>query len=327
MPNFSVKSDEFWCYWLAILTSMSRLSLQTLPTFRAVARLASLRAAAEQLHLTHSAISQQIKVLEEQLGFAVFDRRGRRVVLNAAGAALLRAVESALDQIDDGVRAAAAASGSAQRLRIAVLPSFAQRWLLPRMPAWREQHPSIALELHASLKVIDLQREGYHAGLRQGDGPWRGLDATCLIDSPLIVVAAPELARRLAGSRPADLMHEPLLGDAPRWDRWFALAGERCHVKPVAVFNDMGLLLQAAEQGLGVALGRQLMAADALREGRLVQLSPIALPVEGSASFWLVTPPELKDWPPVVALRAWLQQQLLSSARELDAMVCEPRPG
>src|SRR5690606_21939093 len=115
-------------------TSMSRLPLQTLPAFRAVARLQNLRAAAETLHLTHSAVSQQIKLLEEQLGFPLFDRRGRRVVLNAAGAALQRAVEPALDRLDEGVRAAAATSaGAAVQLRITLLPSFAQRWLLPRM--------------------------------------------------------------------------------------------------------------------------------------------------------------------------------------------------
>ncbi|WP_232834678.1 LysR substrate-binding domain-containing protein [Rhodoferax ferrireducens] len=304
-----------------MLTSMSRIPLQTLPTFRAVARLSNLRAAAEQLHLTHSAISQQMRVLEEQLGFALFDRRGRRVVLNAAGAALLSAVEPALAQIDEGVRAAAlAASGTEQSLRLTALPSFAQHWLLPRMARWREQHPGIVIDLHTSLQVIDLPREGYHAALRQGKGPWQGLAGTCLIDSPLIVVASPTVARRLLGGDPAALMHEPLLGNAQRWNHWFALAGQRCRVKPVAVFNDMGMLLQAAEQGLGVALGRQLLAADALRDGRLVQLSPIALadPDQGADAFWLLHPPELQDWPPLVALRDWLQQELLSSAAQLN---------
>lgn len=300
---------------------MSRIPLQTLPTFRAVARLSNLRAAAEQLHLTHSAISQQMRVLEEQLGFALFDRRGRRVVLNAAGAALLSAVEPALAQIDEGVRAAAlAASGTEQSLRLTALPSFAQHWLLPRMARWREQHPGIVIDLHTSLQVIDLPREGYHAALRQGKGPWQGLAGTCLIDSPLIVVASPTVARRLVGGDPAALMHEPLLGNAQRWNRWFALAGQRCRVKPVAVFNDMGMQLQAAEQGLGVALGRQLLAADALRDGRLVQLSPIALadPDQGADAFWLLHPPELQDWPPLVALRDWLLQELLNSATQLD---------
>jgi len=122
---------------------MSRLPLNTLPAFRTVARLQNLRAAAESLHLTHSAVSQQIRGLEEQLGFALFERRGRRVVLNPAGEALLRSVEPALAQLDDGVQAAAAAaSGSAQRLRLTTLPSFAQRWLLPRMGPLRERSSS-----------------------------------------------------------------------------------------------------------------------------------------------------------------------------------------
>ena len=120
-----------------MLTSMpspSRLPLHVLPTFCAVARLANMRAAAEELHLTHSAVSQQIQLLEEQLGFAVFDRRGRRIALNAAGAALLQSVAPALDQLDDGMRAAAAAAtGAAHRIRVTLLPSFAQRWLLPRI--------------------------------------------------------------------------------------------------------------------------------------------------------------------------------------------------
>jgi LysR family transcriptional regulator, glycine cleavage system transcriptional activator len=115
-----------------MLTSMARLPLHTLPTFRTVAKLANLRAAAEELHLTHSAVSQQIRLLEEQIGFQVFDRRGRRIVLNNAGTALLRAVEPALAQLDEGLRAASVASGGGTHyLRVTSLPSFAQRWVLP----------------------------------------------------------------------------------------------------------------------------------------------------------------------------------------------------
>ena len=151
---------------------MPRLPLNTLTAFRSVAELQNLRAAADVLHLTHSAVSQQIRGLEEQLGFELFERRGRRVVINAAGEALLRSVQAALAQLDDGVQAAAAAaSGSAQRLRVTVLPSFAQRWLLPRMGRWRERHPELAVEIDASPQSVDLQREGFHAGLRQGRGP------------------------------------------------------------------------------------------------------------------------------------------------------------
>ena len=299
---------------------MSRIPLQTLPTFRAVAQLSSLRAAAEQLHLTHSAISQQIRLLEDQLGFTVFDRRGRRVVLNAAGAELLRAVEPALAQLEDGVRSArAVALGTEHRLRLTVLPSFAQHWLLPRMALWRQNHPDITVEVHTSQQVVDLKTQGFHAAFRQGPGPWRGLEGSCMMASPLIVVCSAAMAPRVAHLTPIALSHEPLLGDAPRWERWFAKVGQPCRVNPVAVFNDMGMLVQAAEHGLGIALTRQLVAADALRDGRLVQLSPQALADDGADAFWLLHPPELTDWPPLVAFRDWMWAQLQISAAALCA--------
>jgi LysR family glycine cleavage system transcriptional activator len=297
---------------------MAHLPLQTLPTFRVVARTSNLRAAADELHITHSAVSQQLRLLERQLGFTLFDRRGRRVVLNAAGAALLQSIEPALQQIEDGVRSAAvAASGAGARMRVTLLPSFAQRWLLPRMGDWRERHPDIAIELHASQQVIDLQREGFHAALRQGAGPWRGLAAERLIDSPLVPLASPQAARRLLGQDAAALAHEPLLGGATTWERWFALSGLRVRVNPVAAFNDAGMMLQAAEQNLGIALAREVLAADALRDRRLVRVSSIRLPEEESMSYWLVYPPALREWPPLVALRDWLHDHIERSARAL----------
>jgi LysR family glycine cleavage system transcriptional activator len=298
---------------------MARLPLNTLPAFRAVARLQNLRAAAEELHLTHSAVSQQIKLLEGQLGFDVFDRRGRSVVLNAAGCALQRAVDSALDGLAEGVRAAeAATAGAAQQLRLTVLPSFAQRWLLPRMARWHERHPDIVLEVHSSMQVSDLQREGFHVALRSGIGPWRGLHAEHLADSPLIAVAAPQRARRLAGASPQDIAAEPLLGDAEDWLRWLALAGAKPVAKPVADFNDAGLMLQAAEHDLGIALARELLAADALQDGRLVRLSPTAMDVGAYGNVWFVHAPELADWPPLQALRAWLHDEMALSRRAMQ---------
>ncbi len=301
---------------------MSRIPLQTLPTFRAVATLCNLRAAAEQLHLTHSAISQQIRLLEEQLGFALFDRRGRRVVLNAAGAAFLQAVEPALAQIDEGVRAAALATkGPEQRLRITVLPSFAQHWLMPRMAKWRALYPDIVVELHTTQQIVDLKREGFHAAMRQGKGPYRGLQSSCLLDSPLLVLANPAIAQRLAGSDPGSWIDEPLLGPAERWEDWFALAGHRYKVRPVAMFNDMGVMLQATEQGLGLGLLRQLVAADALREGRLVRMSPLALTDDDGNAFWLVNPPEHAQFAPLLAFRAWLQDELRQASGALELPV------
>lgn len=296
-----------------MLTSMARLPLQTLPAFRAVAKSQNLRAAAETLHLTHSAVSQQIRGLEEQLGFTLFDRRGRRVVLNAAGQALLRSVEPALAQLDEGVQAAAAAaSGAAQRLRVTMLPSFANRWLLPRMARWRERHPELALEIDATPQLVDLQREGFHVALRQGIGPWPGLVSERLFDKPMpfVVVGSATAAARLRDASPEMLAREPLLGDSDVWDAWFAAAGVRTRVVPVANFNDAGLMLQAAEQSLGLAVCRELLAADALVAGRLVQLSPLTIPFEAAYVYHLVYPPALRDWPPLIALREWLREEL-----------------
>ena len=299
---------------------MARIPLQFLPAFVAVAKLQTLRAAADSLHLTHSAVSQQLGELESRIGFALFDRRGRRVYLNAAGEALLRHVGPALAQVDDGVQAAAAASqGAAQGLRVTMLPSFAQRWFLPRLGGWRARHPDIPIEIEASTAIVDLQRDGFHAAIRTGAGPWPGLVMERLHESPtpFIAVAAPAVARRLHEGRPADLAREPLLGDGEVWERWFAAAGVRARATPVASFNDVGLMLQATEQGLGLAVVRELLAAVAQRVGRLARLFDTAVILEGVQSYSFVFPPALRDWPPLLALRAWVREEFDASLATL----------
>jgi LysR family glycine cleavage system transcriptional activator len=213
---------------------------------------------------------------------------------------LLRHVAPALAQVDDGVQAAAAAAaGAVQGLRVTMLPSFAQRWFLPRLGLWRERHPGIAIEIEASANIIDLQRDGFHAAIRTGCGPWPGLVQERLYDTPtpFVAVASPAVAR------------EPMLGDVEVWERWFAAAGVRTRVTPVASFNDVGLMLQAAEQGHGLAVVRELLAADALRDGRLARLFDVSVVLEGVQPYSLVYPPALQDWPPLVALRDWVRHE------------------
>lgn len=299
-----------------------RLPLSTLPAFRAVAELQNLRAAAERLHLTHSAVSQQIKVLETQLGFPLFERSGRGIVLNSAGAALLCSVQGAMALLDEGTMAAsAAASGSEQRLRVSVLPSFAQRWLLPRMARWRERNPGLTLEIETSQQVVDLLRDGFHAALRFGRGPWPGVESETLFDTPLplIVLASPETAAALPDHSPQTLARQPLLGERELWQTWFSAAGLDTPITPVASFNDAGMIMQAAEQGLGITLGRQLLAADALCSGRLVQISPISIEYEQAQTYHLVYRPSLRDWAPLVELKQWLRDELEMSRENLSA--------
>ena len=300
---------------------MTRIQLNFLPTFVAVAQLENLRAAAEALHLTHSAVSQQIGEIENRLGFPLFDRRGRRIHLNAAGQALLRQAAPALAQVEDGVQAAAAAAGATQGLRVTMLPSFAQRWFLPRLGLWRERHPDITIEIEASFNLIDLQRDGFHAAIRTGAGPWPGLLHERLYDTPtpMIAVAAPQAAQRLNKGLPADLAREPLLGEADTWESWFAAAGTRVRPTPVASFNDVGLMLQAAEQGLGLAVVRELLAADALRDGRLARLFDVSLILDRVQPYSLVYPPALRNWPPLIALRDWVRHEFECSLKMLHA--------
>jgi LysR family glycine cleavage system transcriptional activator len=299
---------------------MSRLPLNTLVAFRAVAETQNLRAAADALHLTHSAVSQQIRALEERLGFALFERRGRRVVLNRSGEALLRAVQGALARLDEGVQQArSAAAGDAQDLRVTVLPSFAHRWLLPRLARWRERHSQLALEIEASYRTVDLVREGFHAAVREGRGPWPGLASERLFDQQMIVVGSVAAARRLAGASMEKFAREPLLGEDVAWEDWFAEAGLTITVRPVASFNDAGLMLQAAEQGLGIAISREMLAADALVAGRLVKLSPVTITHPDARPYHFVYPPHLAQWPPLVALREWLTEEIAASQLALRA--------
>lgn len=249
-------------------------------------------------------------------------------MLNSAGQALLRGVQGALALLDDGVQAAAAAAGGeSQRLRVTVLPSFANRWLLPRIGRWREQHPGLPLEIDASVGVVDLQREGFHAAVRQGKGPWPGLQSERLFEQPpIIAVGSPSAARRLLGAQPEALAREPLLGDSDLWKEWFAAAGLRTNVRTVAVFNDAGLMLQAAEQNLGLALSRELLAADALCDGRLVRLSPISIIHAEAQPYHLVYPPGLRDWAPLSAFRSWFFDELECSLKDLRGASVDRAP-
>jgi LysR family glycine cleavage system transcriptional activator len=301
---------------------MSRLPLNFLYTFRSAADTQNFRATATALSLTHSAVSQQIKHLEEQLGVELFLRAKRSVALTAAGAVFLKGVESALLDIDAAATAARGVGQHAEQLvRVTVLPSFAQRWLLPRLKRWRDEHPDIPLHIDASAVLANLQREGFHAAIRSGSGHWPSLVAEPLFSerTDMVIVASPQSARRLAGCAPAQLLREPLIGDQAEWRAWFQAAGVKTERVPtVADFNDLGLMLQAVEQDLGIALAREVMAIDALAEGRLVRLSNISIPPEDQSGYHFVFPIELADWPPLMALRQWIRDEIALSLARLS---------
>ena len=135
--------------------------------------------------------------------------------------------------------------------------------------------------------------------------------------TPFVAIASPAVAARLATQPLKAIAREPLLGDLELWGRWFAAAGLASPPLPVASFGDLGLMLQAAEQGLGLAVVRELFAADALRDGRLVKLSDVSFVHERASAHHLVYPTGLKDWPPLLALRAWLHEEFEASEMAL----------
>ncbi|HGM5489985.1 TPA: LysR substrate-binding domain-containing protein [Serratia fonticola] len=285
-----------------------RLPLQILPTFVIAARLENLRATAQHLSLTHGAVSQQIQQLEQAIGYPLFDRSGRGVRLNAAGRELLAATEPALLALQQGVDRARRVAVS-QRLRISVLPSFAHCWLLPRLAEFHRACPGIRLDIDASLAIQDLGRKGFDAAIRIGEGRWSGVQAQRIATGEVQPVATPELAKQWQAAFDAGDPQVPLLEhDVTPWHSWFAAVGKVSVGQQLALFNDAGLLLRAAEQGFGIALVKTVMAQDAIAAGRLEPLA--AAQHLNDSDVYLVWPQATGLTPEVNALLNWLQQQL-----------------
>lgn len=281
--------------------------LGALRAFEAAARHLSFTRAAGELCVTQAAISHQVRQLEEWLGEPMFTRRGHALTLTRKGALYLAELSQAFDHIAVATgRVREAATGP---LRITVLPSFASRWLLPRLPAFRARHPDVDLRVTSSLETWD-GGEGFDAGIRSGLGRWPGLKADLVARESLSPVCSPALAKgppMLA--EPADLASVSLLHDQPRaaWSQWCRHANVTLDLSQGPVFNDSALVLQAAADGQGVALGRLTLAGDDLRKGRLVRLFDLVLP--NDYSYWIVYPRLATQRPDLAAFRGWLLEE------------------
>lgn len=283
--------------------------LGALRAFEAAARHLNFTVAAAELFVTQAAISHQVRQLEEWLGLRLFERRGHALTITEAGRRYLADITVALDRI--AAATARVQQGIEGPLRITVLPSFAACWLVPRLDAFRAEHPEIELRLTTSTRLWDGIDDRFDVGIRLGLGRWPGFSAELIARESLSPVCAPSVA---AGSpplrEPADLRHARLLHDVPRdaWRMWCERAGlTDIDVDAGLAFDDASLVLQAALQGQGVALGRLTLAERDLREGRLVQ--PFDLAVPNDYSYWLVYPHAKAERAEVTAFRAWLLAQ------------------
>ncbi len=283
--------------------------LSTLPVLEAAARLSSFSAAAEELHVTHGAISHQIRSLEEYLGVPVFARIGRRVELTPEGAALADQVRAALQQVADAVEAISPEARE-NKLVISVLPSFASRWLMPRVGSFLEAHPQYQVSVEANQARANFLTDGVDVAIRYGQGPWPGLYAKFLADDSYFPVCSPQFMNGRLPKDPAQLMDVPLFRLEPGyWEKWFEAAG--ISYSPPSrgvIYNDAALFLQQAMAGEGVALTRRSLVQSDLKAGKLVKLFDIEIPTE--SKYFLVCLQQHANQAKIIAFRDWMVGQI-----------------
>jgi LysR family glycine cleavage system transcriptional activator len=247
--------------------------LSQLRAFEAAARHLSFSAAGREMNVTHVAVSQQVRRLEEFLGTALITRNGRRLELTADGSWLARHL---IDSFD-GIRAALAQFGAtAERrpLRVTLTPMFAATWLMPRLADFRAAHPEIELMLNPSPERTDLRRENYDLAIRFGLGEWPGLEVEPFIPSGFVVVAAPGVVPEGRIGDLAELARFPwvLQQGTDEFDVWLAAHGVEVSEKHNVIHLPGYMLLAAVHQGQGIAFSSRVLVEDDLRTGRLVSL-------------------------------------------------------
>ncbi len=283
--------------------------MQALRAFEAAARTRSLTRAAESLHLTHGAISHQIKALEADLGVTLVERAGRGIRLTDVGERFAGQVRSALALLGDAVREASDRANPRQ-LRVSVMPSFAARWFLPRIGRFIAAHPEVDLDVRASATLVDFRRDDVDVAVRYGRGHYPGLGVEHLMNDIYFAVCSPRLAGGKLPARPADLANYTLLrSDGRFWHPWFAAAGlDLPEPTRGPIFDDDSHLMQAAIEGQGIALARTSLIGTDLVNRVLVRLFDVTLPSPNQ--YYLVYPQRSVDSPKLALFRAWLKREI-----------------
>ncbi|WP_315722186.1 MULTISPECIES: transcriptional regulator GcvA [unclassified Bradyrhizobium] len=291
---------------------MARLpSLNGLRAFEAAARHLSFTRAASELNVTQTAISHQIKRLEDELGIRLFVRQNRSLALTPQARDYLPLVRAAFDDLRLATERLVR-KDNAKVLTVSTIASLAAKWLLPRLTAFQEAHPGIDVRITTSTGLVDFRKDDVDAAIRYGRGHWPGVRAEWLMADELFPVCSPAL---LQGDKPLrcpeDLAHHTLLqasgGYDDDWRLWLTAAGLPVELSRQSRLSfDLSLMtVQAAIDGLGVAIGRTAYVQDDIAKGRLVVPFKMALPSD--AGFYLVMPEGRTDPPKLKAFRQWLK--------------------
>jgi LysR family glycine cleavage system transcriptional activator len=294
--------------------------LASLRAFEAVARRLSFSRAADELHVTPGAVSQQIRFLEQHLGETLFARTRRSVALTEAGMKMLPDIQSGLETLARAV-SSKAMPAAARTLTISVAPSFASKWLLPRLVDFSDRHADIDLRISATVGLADFKRDKVDLAIRLGRGNYPDLHAEPLFGERLAPLCSPALIKAKGPLRKADdlrkhrLIHDTSIpGDSEQsaWERWLDLAGAK-HVPANRGirFSLADLAMQAAIDGAGVVLGRLVLAEGDLAAGRLALPFKVILPLD--VSYFLVMPKASLRRSEVQAFRDWLYETLKRS--------------
>ena len=295
--------------------------MQALRAFEAAARERSLTKAAESLHVTHGAISHQIKSLESDLGVRLVERAGRGIRLTEEGERFAARVRTAFAELITAVQEIATRANP-RLLRVSVVPSFAARWLLPRIGRFVAAHPDIDLDVSSNMANVDFQRDDADVAIRYGLGQWDGVRVEHLLDDSFFPVCSPRIAGGVP-KHPADLARYTLLRADELWKPWFEAAGlDLPEPARGALFNDSSHMMQAAAEGQGIALGRATLLGNDERNGVLVR--PFAIETPGARRFYLVYPPRNAESPKLATFRGWLHAEI---AADRKANAARRKPG
>ncbi|MGJ8585036.1 MAG: LysR family transcriptional regulator [Marinosulfonomonas sp.] len=298
-------------------------NLNALPYFDAVARRGSITRAAEELSVSPSAVSQQIKLIEQQLGVKLFRRSGRSLILTLEGELLAQTTGTALKMLTD-VQANLRGTPNPRRLNLRVSPSFGVRWLGPRLSDFLTRFPDWDLRVDAAPDPTDFDREVMDLEVRYGTGNWDGLSSTPLVNDYVLPLASPDY---LAGLPTGDPLASARLIDSARalcqWDYWLWHHGVTTATNQKSILMDRSsMALQLACDGAGVVLESLALAHGELAKGRLVPVTP-SLPVLTFPAYWALCPARFLKRKPVRLFMEWAEDQADAHRAQIDQLLGE----
>ena len=286
--------------------------LQALRIFVEVGQRKSVKAAAQALHVTPGAVSQQIRVLEDRLGVVLLERERLGMRLTEVGASVYPSLLDAFLQIDQTMHALERSKGR-RSLTVSTVATFAASWLVPRLGRFKQLHPDIEIRVEATSELVDLRRDRVDVALRHGLGDYPGLEVTFLMAPVLTPVASPEFlsAHQAEIKEASDCLDYPLLHDGDRadWPLWLKAheVANDARAERGSAFDDDFLLIRAAEAGQGLALVPQAYAREEIAAGRLIQV--LDKPWPARFAYYAVTPPGANDRNEVRVFLDWIREE------------------